>query len=87
MESEIARKNQTISDLKQKLQKPTESGDKHENCTEDYLKVRFYFYLYGAFRSAAWQVSAIFLAHFFQKWFVQGHPANFVAEVGPELTP
>lgn len=69
MESEIARKNQTISDLKQKLQKPTESGDKHENCIEDYLKeqVRFYFYLFGAFRSAAWQVSAIFLAYFFSE--------------------
>lgn len=54
MESEIARKNQTIRDLKQKLQKPTESGDKNENCIEDYLKeqVRFYFYLCGAFRSA-----------------------------------
>ncbi|XP_026549341.1 centrosomal protein of 290 kDa isoform X1 [Notechis scutatus] len=38
MESEIARKNQTISDLKKKLQKPTESGDKNENCIEDYLK-------------------------------------------------
>ncbi|XP_070611887.1 centrosomal protein of 290 kDa isoform X3 [Erythrolamprus reginae] len=38
MESEIARKNQTISDLKQKLQKPTESGDKNENCIEEYLK-------------------------------------------------
>lgn len=84
MESEIARKNQTISDLKQKLQKPTD-----ENCIEDYLKeqVRFNFYLFGAFRSAAWQVSAAFLARFFQKWFVQGHPVNFVADVGPELTP
>uniref|UniRef100_A0A8C5SS35 Centrosomal protein 290 n=1 Tax=Laticauda laticaudata TaxID=8630 RepID=A0A8C5SS35_LATLA len=69
MESEIARKNQTISDLKKKLQKPTESGDKNENCIEDYLKeqVRIYFYLFGAFRSAAWQVSAVFLAHFFEE--------------------
>uniref|UniRef100_A0A670YE84 Centrosomal protein 290 n=1 Tax=Pseudonaja textilis TaxID=8673 RepID=A0A670YE84_PSETE len=71
MESEIARKNQTISDLKKKLQQPTESRDKNENCIEDYLKeqVRIYFYLFGAFRSAAWQVSAVFLAHFFQEWF------------------
>uniref|UniRef100_A0A670YGZ1 Centrosomal protein 290 n=1 Tax=Pseudonaja textilis TaxID=8673 RepID=A0A670YGZ1_PSETE len=38
MESEIARKNQTISDLKKKLQQPTESRDKNENCIEDYLK-------------------------------------------------
>ncbi|KAM3833500.1 centrosomal protein of 290 kDa isoform 2-T2 [Vipera latastei] len=38
MESEIARKNQTISDLKQKLQKSTESGEKNENYFEDYLK-------------------------------------------------
>ncbi|XP_013931170.1 PREDICTED: centrosomal protein of 290 kDa [Thamnophis sirtalis] len=37
MESEIARKNQIIRDLKQKLQKPTESADKNENCIEDYL--------------------------------------------------
>ncbi|KAK9399757.1 putative centrosomal protein [Crotalus adamanteus] len=40
MESEIARKNQTISDLKQKLQKPTESGEKNENYIEDYLKAQ-----------------------------------------------
>ncbi|XP_032076483.1 centrosomal protein of 290 kDa isoform X2 [Thamnophis elegans] len=37
MESEIARKNQIIRDLKQKLQKPTDSADKNENCIEDYL--------------------------------------------------
>uniref|UniRef100_A0A8C5SUN8 Centrosomal protein 290 n=1 Tax=Laticauda laticaudata TaxID=8630 RepID=A0A8C5SUN8_LATLA len=85
MESEIARKNQTISDLKKKLQKPTESGDKNENCIEDYLKeqVRIYFYLFGAFRSAAWQVSAVFLAHFFEEWFAQS--PSFLAEVGEEI--
>ncbi|KAM6438081.1 centrosomal protein of 290 kDa [Liasis olivaceus] len=38
MEAEIARKNQTISDLKQLLRKPTESGEKNEKCVEDYLK-------------------------------------------------
>uniref|UniRef100_A0A670YL69 Centrosomal protein 290 n=1 Tax=Pseudonaja textilis TaxID=8673 RepID=A0A670YL69_PSETE len=82
MESEIARKNQTISDLKKKLQQPTESRDKNENCIEDYLKeqVRIYFYLFGAFRSAAWQVSAVFLAHFFQEWFKTGN-YKLVAEV------
>ncbi|XP_025022955.1 centrosomal protein of 290 kDa [Python bivittatus] len=38
MEAEIARKNQTISDLKQLLRKPTESGEKNEKCVEDYVK-------------------------------------------------
>ncbi|XP_063165029.1 centrosomal protein of 290 kDa [Candoia aspera] len=38
MEAEIARKNQTIRDLKQLLQKPTDSGEKNEKCVEDYLK-------------------------------------------------